>query len=62
MEYTKIKEIYGVYFRVNREGKWLNLCFTDLTVDEQKNILQDKETMFLKNLCLRLAAIIRRSE
>ena len=25
----------GVYFRVKRNGKWDNICFSDLTEDEQ---------------------------
>lgn len=36
------RELTGIYFRVKRDDKYENIDFTDLTVDEQADIL-DKE-------------------
>ena len=33
------RNLDGIYFRVQREGKWTNRCFTDLTDKEQEDIL-----------------------
>ncbi len=31
----EIRDMDGIYFRVQRDGKWENLCFSDLTSEEQ---------------------------
>ena len=33
------RDLDGFYLRVNRDGKWCNLCFTDLTEEEQSKWL-----------------------
>lgn len=36
--YPKERNLDGIYFRVERDGKWLSLCFTDLTREEQEKV------------------------
>lgn len=39
------RELDGVFFRINRDGKWHNICFSDLTAEEREQIatVQGKE-------------------
>lgn len=55
----KKRELCGIYFRVNRDGKYENICFTDMTEKEQKEILAGKTPEFCENMCLRLAQVVR---
>lgn len=58
----KKRELCGIYFRVKRDGKYENICFTDMTEDEQRKILDDDLLLSeedLRNLCLRLAQVVR---
>lgn len=52
------RNLDGVYFRVERAGKWQNICFTDLTQDERHRILEGKSNEWLKTMVLHLANII----
>ncbi|MDD6640903.1 MAG: hypothetical protein PUE66_07925 [Erysipelotrichaceae bacterium] len=36
------RELTGIYFRVKRDDKYENIDFTDLTFEEQQEILDDK--------------------
>ena len=38
------RELDGVYFRVKRNGKWGNVCFSDMTHDERKEVLGQRTT------------------
>lgn len=58
----KKRELCGIYFRVKRDGKYENICFTDMTEKEQREILDDDLLLSeedLCNLCLRLAQVVR---
>lgn len=59
MEYPIRRELDGIYFRVERDGKWENICFSDLTDNEQLNVLYKKDNDWLKTMCLRLSDVIR---
>ena len=48
----------GIYFRVNRDGKWQNLLFEELLYEERKEVLKDKEHEFVVSLCNTLADVI----
>ncbi|MBQ2431711.1 MAG: hypothetical protein IIV02_00600 [Peptococcaceae bacterium] len=52
------RNLDGVYFRVKRDEKWENICFTDLTQDERHRILEGKSNEWLKSMVLHLANII----
>jgi hypothetical protein len=53
------RNLDGCYFRVRRGDKYEDLCFTDLTRDEQEELLKDKSAEFIVGLTLHLAKIIR---
>lgn len=55
----KKRELCGIYFRVKRDGKYENICFTDMTEGEQKATLDILSLEATQNLCLRLAQTIR---
>lgn len=38
---TTIYDLDGIYFRVERNGKWQSLCVSDLTPDELKSVTKD---------------------
>ena len=34
-------DLDGIYFRVERDGKWQSLCVSDLTLEELKSVTKD---------------------
>ena len=53
------RNLDGIYFRVERDGKWQNLCFSDLTEEEQKKVLKDKSPEFVLQIALNMAKRLR---
>ncbi|MGL4548542.1 hypothetical protein [Eubacterium aggregans] len=49
----------GIFYRVERNGKYVNRCFTDLTEDEQNEFLEKYDVPGLKRMCLLLAETVR---
>lgn len=45
----------GVFFRVNRSGKWCDVCFSDLTEEQMDLVMEDRSIDWLKDLCKILA-------
>jgi len=41
-----------VYFRIRRNEKWESVCFSDLTKDEMRTALENREREWLKTLCI----------
>ena len=39
------RELDGIYYRVERDGKWCNRCFTDLTTDEQEEMIKKAQQL-----------------
>lgn len=37
------RNLDGVYFRVKRNGKWDNICFSDLSETEKVDVLKNKD-------------------
>lgn len=54
------RNLDGVYFRVNRDGKWCNVCFSDLTDKEKIEVMQNKDETWLKSLCITLGNSIKK--
>ena len=54
----KNRELDGVYFRVERDGKWQNICFTDLTEEEIEGVVGERSTEWWKSLALILKGVI----
>ena len=44
------RNLDGVYFRVKRDDKWQNICFTDLTNEETNTILEDRTEVWLLSM------------
>ena len=55
----EFRELDGVYFRIQRNGKWKSICFSDLTDEEKDEILKDKDEVYLRSLCKILGKTIR---
>ena len=49
------RNLDGVYFRVQRDDKWQNICFSDLTADEREEIGKDRSLEWWKSLAFILA-------
>lgn len=54
------RNLDGVFFRVQRNDKWMNVCFSDLTDEEMNTILADRSTEWLKEMCKILGNTIRK--
>lgn len=58
-EYPEKLDLDTVYVRVQRDGRFVNLSFTDLTRQEQENFLGDLNERALERMCLVLADTLR---
>ena len=59
MEVNMNRNLDGIYFRVKRDDKWLNVCFSDLSDDEMEEVMQDRPVEWLKDMCKILGRTIR---
>lgn len=53
------RNLDGIYFRICRNGKWDNICFSDLTHEEMESVMARKDIDWLKSLCIQLGRRIR---
>lgn len=53
------RNLDGIYFRVKRDGKWCNICFSDLNEDEMRDVLKDRNNEWLAYLCIQLGKTIK---
>lgn len=53
------RNLDGCYFRIRRGEKYENLCFSDLTRDEQEELLKDKSPEYIQGLAILLAETLR---
>lgn len=56
--YKEKRNLDGVYFRVERDGKWDNVCFSDLTKEERNKVMEGRNIEWLKQLCNYLGDVI----
>ncbi len=49
------RNLDSAYFRIKRDNKWQNICFSDLIIDERQEVLKDKSAECVKSICLQLA-------
>ena len=47
MIYPIRRDLDGCFFRVQRDGKWYSLCWTDLTKEERESFTKDKDIYWL---------------
>lgn len=53
------RNLDGVYFRIERDGKWDSICFTDLTDDEMDEVLKGRGKEWILGLVKILAKTIQ---
>ena len=53
------RDLDGCYFRVKRKDRYQNVCFSDLTEEEQLDVMHGQSADWLKSLCLHLAHSLR---
>ena len=53
------RNLDGVYFRVKRDDKWDNICFSDLTEEEMDEVMKDRPIEWLQKMCKILGKTIR---
>lgn len=53
------RNLDGVYFRVERNGKWESVCFSDLTEEQMDEVLKNKNEKWLKAMCKILGRTIK---
>ena len=49
------RNLDGVYFRMKRGDKYMNVCFSDMTEDEQDEVLKGRNEEYLRNFVKILA-------
>lgn len=54
------RNLDGVYFRMKRGDKYMNVCFSDMTEDEQDEVLKGRNEEYLRNFVKILAKTIRK--
>lgn len=52
------RNLDGIYFRVERDGKWDNVCFSDMTREERDKVMEKRDIGWLKSMCQILADTI----
>lgn len=52
------RNLDGIYFRIQRDDKWDNVCFSDLTKDERNEVMENRSEQWLKEMCQILADVI----
>lgn len=57
--YPVVRDLDGYYFRVQRDGKWVSLCFTDLTYEEQVTLTQERSAEWLQSFAIGMAGTVR---
>ena len=53
------RELDGVYFRIERNGKWQAPRFSDLTEEEREKVCEGRDAEWFKSLAYHLADCIK---
>jgi len=56
------RNLSGMFFRSKdlETGRWINLCFEDLSREEQEKILKEGSPVFNQGIALRLAEVLKK--
>jgi len=54
------RDLSGIFFRTQVDGRWVNRTFEDLTEAEQDRQMKDRSEEWLRSLAKQLAASLRR--
>lgn len=52
------RNLCGIYFRIERNGRYQNICFTDMTREERDKVMKEQSKECLKGICHRLTEVI----
>ena len=44
------RNLDGIYFRINRDGRWQNICYSDLTKEEQDKVCEGRGREWLRSV------------
>ncbi|MBO5021360.1 MAG: hypothetical protein J6D52_11910 [Clostridia bacterium] len=58
-QYPVQRNLDGIYARVERNGKYVNRCFTDLTEAEQNRFMRNLDYNGLITLCIHITQVLR---
>jgi hypothetical protein len=58
-KYPIERNLDGIYFRIERDGKYINRCFSDLTDKEQTESISRYDNTALQRMCKLLAGVLR---
>lgn len=53
------RNLDGIYFRVKRDGKWGNVCFSDMTNEERDEVIKERPAEWWKSVAYHLADCLR---
>ena len=53
------RDLDGAYFRIKRNGKFENICFSDLTDKEMDEILEARDVVWCRSMCKLLAHTLK---
>lgn len=60
MNDIEFRNLDNVYFRVERDGVWKNICFSDLSEEEMDKVISNFNKENLRTLCKILGITIRK--
>lgn len=53
------RNLDGVYFRIKRNNKWEDICYSDLTIEEREMVGEGRTLEWWRSLANILADVIR---
>lgn len=53
------RKLDGVFFRVERDGEWRNVCYSDMTQAERDEVIGDRPARWWKSLAEEMAECLR---
>jgi len=54
------RDLDGIYFRVKRDDRWQNICFSDMTDEEIDTIIGERSSDWWKAVALHLKECINK--
>lgn len=58
--YPVERNLDGVFFRLERDGEWVNVCFSDMTPEERRRAMEGRGADWLRTLAEAMAYALRR--
>lgn len=58
-EYPVKRNIDGIYFRCMRNGRWENVCWTDMTEEERERVTKARPAEWWESMCMNMTETLR---